>query len=89
MTDTLTKDVKDARAPAEKMALSILNYIGNQDPVESVCALSIATSHCIALVAAEGVLTSAALARVQPDAQVRLIELATELCREARTKLAN
>lgn len=89
MGDVLSKDVKNARVPAERLALSILHSISNQDPVESLCALSIAASHCVALVASEGVLAPTALERVQPDAQRRLLELATELCREARTKIAN
>lgn len=89
MNDVLSRDVRDARVPAERLALSILHSIAGQDPVESLCALSIAASHCVVMVASEGVLTQSMLERVQPDTQRRLIELATQLCREARDKIAN
>ncbi len=89
MTDSLQGDVRKAKAPAERLALSILASLGDQDPVESLCALSIAASHCVAMVASEGILNRETIERVQPDAQRRLLEIVLELCRESRTKIAN
>lgn len=86
--DSLALDVRDAKRPAESLAISILGSISRHDPIESVCALSIAASHLVVMIGSEGAVTDELLRRIQPGTQAKLLECVTELCREARNQAA-
>jgi len=87
MADILQRDFSESRLAAERIAPQLVGMLGATDPMESLYALSLVTSHLISMVGTGG--DNGAYMRVQPMIRGKMMTQVLELCREARAAGAN
>lgn len=80
-------DLSGSRASAEKLAPLILNSLRGQDPMVSLCALSLISSHLMTMMATDG--AAETYNRVLPDTRAKLLEQVASICQEAQGSSLN
>lgn len=80
--DNFKRDFVSCKGQGERLVPQLVQCLGGQDPLESIYALSLVSSHMIALLATDG--SVASYARVHPVTRDKLLEQVLTICQDAR-----